>query len=595
MMSRFRKALIFAVVILVVVIAAAFKGYFYWEKSTFKNTMPHTTGGVLFEQMLPPNPLFVVSYNPTDEAQRKEFTRILDVVFQDQKKALPALFVSEFEKKIEKDLAETTDQGKKEVLQKGLEFLREFYHDRARFTLAMGGEFPFAELMARKKFSKDHLKNLDIYILSEVKDGAAQPERLEKVQKLLHWMFEEKINEMIAEKDIIPKKFYTGILGDVGYITTEDPERLKARFAGKESSFAGSDAFYESGKTFQRPFLGYTFSGYTTPQSPERFSGTTMHATPEGFTIKGVSFIDQKKLKGSTAEFFFKPYTAALYKKIPVEKPLLFAEFSSVADFIKLGEAENVRQGLPAQDFSDFKQQTGFDFKEDILPFLDRGMVMVIDDSGKIMPFISFYFDVASAPEKAQTVMKKMDSSATTLVPLMNLDFMNDAKMKGGGGKPLVELIPLSGMKVGRTAKVYFSRIPKDQVDILLLDAFPDPVEFSYGITHDNLLFFSMTPNFEKTFFAADKKTIESNDLFVEVLKNDVKPGWIIIFDVRAGMDIASRFVNLMEKYRGFSEEEKKGFELIKKYTAPIQGFAELVQKDGSTMSAAVLVKVLSQ
>lgn len=596
MTSRSHISLFVGFVVALVVVAAAATGYFYWEKSSYKNGIPKTPGGVVFENLLPPDPFLVFSYNPTDDSQRKELTRIVDAVFQDKKEALSALFVTEFEKKIERDIAATNDQDRKKLLQEALSFSKEFYHGDARFTLAMTGEFPFADVMAQKeKFSKEQLKDIDIYMFFAIKDADKNPENKERVSQLIKWMFEEKINEMISEKNIMPKKFHTGVLGDVGYITTEDPEKLKARFENKEKSFATSGMFHEMGTSLRPPFLGYIFSGVVTPQSPERFSITTLHATAEGFRMEATTFVDEKRIEESPIGVLFKPYTAYLYKKIPVERPLLFMEFSGLSSLYKLDEEENVRRGIPLPDYSAFKALTGFDFREDILPFLDRGMAMVIDDSGMVLPFISFYFDIGPDASKAEMVMEKMDSSITTQVPLLNLDFMNDMKTKGGGNQPLVELSPLTNAKVGRTAKIYLSRIPKDQVDIPLLDLFPDPVEFSYGLSNDNLLFFSMTPNFDTVFADKTKKTIESSDFFGYIRKSDLQPGMLLFLDMQAVVSFIERIGKLAEKYRGLSPEENEGFQLIKKYIAPIQGIIGVVETDGSVMKMLFFVKIAPQ
>jgi len=72
-----KKGIIAAVVVIVLGAGATF-GYFYWEANSYTPPQSRSRFGVLMENLVPPNTSLAVSFNPTDENQRKLF---LDAVW----------------------------------------------------------------------------------------------------------------------------------------------------------------------------------------------------------------------------------------------------------------------------------------------------------------------------------------------------------------------------------------------------------------------------------------------------------------------------------------------------------------------------------
>lgn len=280
------KKKIIAGVVAVGFIAVAAGGFFLWQYFSWQPPLPLTSAGFLHEEFIPSAPAIVFSFNPTDEAERKRFEMLWNIVLQDKKDALP-LFLAEL--------------FSRDYLNASLEDIVALKKDPVRFTVAA------------LRSGEDNKSPLEFsYFISGVNPEAAQ--------KLIARFAESK------------KNIRGNLLGDTLLLQESDMAASAEIKNYGFSSFAKSSAFRNMFRGEKEPVSGYFFvDGGSFTASPDfsRKVFVSFHAQEDGLKFKTKAFGGEKT---SLFESLGKPYAATLYQKFSAENLMVFAETHGIGD-----------------------------------------------------------------------------------------------------------------------------------------------------------------------------------------------------------------------------------------------------------------------
>lgn len=514
--------------------------------SGFTPPTPKTPDGLFFEQLLPVDPAAILSFNPTDETERERFSKLWNTVLQDKANAVAPFLVTQF--------AENAG------IEISLEEILKTFGDQPNFLFALQST-PAAT-----------------HTFVQVKDRAVAAALVEKIQKS---------NSQIG----------VGLVSDILFFTSDKSEAPEIQERAKrfqKDSFVKTKLFRTAFKNLKpQHFSGYIFIspefqnlGHNLPflqmvpaNAPILSNILVFNAEQDGLTISGLTQTDNASLKTSALKSIFNESETYLYKKITTKTPVFFMNESHHIGTI-------LQNKFPKEIFENFKNLTGFDFETDIQPILDKNSLLVLEDSGTIIPALSWYIDASGAPEKARAIANKLDEKIPAWIELANLSFKpQDAKEPV---EPIFESEKTEGP--GITVKLHFSRIPEETAALPLFRKFTDPIEISYGIRDGNILYFTLGPmsvmQKEKSMVFAEHPLIE------EAFKRMSSFGTLSLLDIKAIRIYAKRILEFAEKEKTLSEQEKQFFDLAEKYLAPISGAIQVSQGDGKNIKSGTFVKI---
>jgi hypothetical protein len=183
-------------------------------------------------------------------------------------------------------------------------------------------------------------------------------------------------------------------------------------------------------------------------------------------------------------------------------------------------------------------------------------------------------------------VLQKFDDKAKSLMLLGNIAL---ASQEGEKNEPVLEIKKLAAPLEGSKVTIHMDRINSKVADIPLLQFFKEPIEISYGLTPDHILFFSMLPNFEQALAA--KKPINF-PLFSLVDSWGMEPGNIAFIDGTAAGAFLERVADFLRSTKKFSQSEEQTYALLKKHLSPIEGFIQVGQGDGKSIKGKAFLKI---
>lgn len=506
--------------------------YIFFRTFPFVSPLPRTAGGVSFEELLPPATEFVLSFNPTDADERARFIKLSDVVMQDKKDALLPFIVDQWSKKVGIGL-EVTDI---------VNFLSA--DTRVLFALAEPKDGYLLFALNDSKTSKSLFKEIqnpadvvikesdDVYVVTNGKNGNA----------------------------------YMGYFGDCGFFASASKESIDAmlvRYSKHKSFFRApslstNEIFREAVSRFMNPFSGYAYVSH---------AALTYRAFENG--------IEAGIISSSKKEFAFTP--ATLLTRVPGTDPMAIAEWQNLA-----GTILNKKEFVTA-----FNSGTGFDFEKEIAPLLGKSASFVLHNIGESIPSLSVFVDINGTTEQAKSFIGKLDDKMKSLVALGNAAFPPFIGKKGDMVFEKRELLP---PMLGASIKFNSQLIDPATANIPLLQLMSKPIELSYGISSDNILFISMLPSIEKSF---DTRINFATHPFFEFTKNwKVTPGGFALVDLRvvgAYFDKAIAFARVNKK---LSEQEEQTAAIIAKYLAPIGGLISVSSGDGENLATKIFIPV---
>ncbi|MBI2639151.1 hypothetical protein HYW83_06220 [Candidatus Peregrinibacteria bacterium] len=555
--SRYKKW-IFGIGIWVIVLAVA--GFFYWKSSAIKLPWQPTSQGIFFEELLPPDVSFAMSFNPTDDAQRQSFEKLWATILQDKKDVILPFIATNFAKSSQTPLP--------------LADLLTLFGNNLQFTLALG--------------SGSSIKTPDAFFLFRTEDPLKARAIFQRVKQADDQLLRDTPDAFAFSRGKAAKA-HIGLIGDTGFFaltSKEKTQQLIAHFEKRNSFFrmaslANSKKFRSAAKFLEGAMSGYIFFFPGVTGKGIEASVVRYVAQENGFSFDGITLSGTGKDSDILRSKVFQPFVPSLSAKIPLSKALLFEEVGNAGSLL-LSQLDALR--------TDFKKWTDFDFATDILPFLDKDAVLAVEDTGRILPAVSVWLDasVPGASEKAKTAFEKLDAKVKSWVTLGNIALpANEA----GQNKPVFNMQPLAAPFTGSKVILCLDCVSKKLINVpLLFELIRDPLEISYGMTSDNILFVSTLPNFEKTF--SDTAKAEDHPLFKRAQSLEPKPGNTVFIDGEVIGASIERIINLARSNKKFSESEEQSYALLKKHFSPIKSFIQTSQGDGKSMFGKAFLEI---
>ncbi|MFA5829942.1 MAG: DUF3352 domain-containing protein [Candidatus Gracilibacteria bacterium] len=231
-------------------------------------------------------------------------------------------------------------------------------------------------------------------------------------------------------------------------------------------------------------------------------------AEPNGLRILGREFGDAQVLKNNKINFLTLPHSDPyLYKKIPVDKALMYVENSDLKSLLNIELAVFEKMYKVADlkgKIQQFFASKGLDFEKDVLSFLDKGNSFVWRDSGNFMPNLAFYVDASSNPAGAQKTVDALHIFLQEVITQLGQKYKNIVQ-----GFVFEDGILADGSKVHvlRFKSEGLESKSSSPLTQLLLNT---PLELWYGVSKDNLAFVAFYPHFDQD-FEVNAKTL-AND-----------------------------------------------------------------------------------
>lgn len=561
------------------VVAAVAVGVWFWYANSFELPLARTAGGILFEELLPPETALTASFNPGNAEERAHFQALWNTVLQDKNSAVVPF------------LAQKLTGADAEI---PLADIKMLFGPATSFAIAL---VPQEENTKNTKNaenientdSANSVKRPDFYFLFSVENPAQALAVLER------------------NKNVISKEIQFGVVGDIAFVTNSGDESAAAlieRSTGRSRSFASNRLLKKVFSKIALPISGYfymapdektgqmlSFPVIPATAMPGEMAGIaasllTVRAGSGGLYMDSFTLGDKKSAQDSGMQPWFEPHTAYLFKKVPAKNTMMFSEGHNLAALFSMPIFEQVLN-LPG-----FKNITGLDYKEEVAPFLDKGYVMTLQDTATVIPAISVFVDASSAPEKAKAIIEKLNTNVPAWVGLGNLALKNAAQVSKSAEPAgnIFEMKNFETLPVGASVRIYLNRIPQSTAKIPLFEITKTPIEISYGMTEDSILFFSTLQDIENALLFP--QTIEEDDLFKEIAALGVDPGDIAIIDAAAIWEYAGRLFSLAREQGALSETNEKVFDILEKHLSAVEGFVQVSQGDSTNAWGKSFIKI---
>lgn len=557
------------IVSFVVVLSVGAGAHWYWLRVTFESPLPTTQGGVAFEQLLPPETSLVLSYNPSDREERVRFEKLWSTVLQDKKDALLPFFATQ------SSLPITLDD----------------------LLIFFGDDFRFLVGFVPPKEKKDPTFYSFISVQDPGKARAFFEERMSEalIETPPHVIRDANGEWLVASPD---GSFLVGLVKDTVFATNATEEQALKVFQRASSripaSFIHTDEFRASAEHFKNPLSGYVYMAFVpgVDFNAFRFTASTFRAQDDGLRFDSISETDHEKIEASNLAALVAPYQANLYKKFPAEQLIAYFEAQGF-DGVLLAELQFFGQafGMTQESMlNQFKTATGLDFETDVRPLFSRGFALGWSDTGGIIPGFSLVFDASAAPDKGKMLMEKLHAALGMWSSMGNMSIQTEDKT------PLFDQQAIPTLPAGGAVTMHVEKLPREEANIPLLDVIAKPIEFSYGITEDHRLFFSLTPKFAEQLSRANDPGItpENTPGFkkLQTLAAGETLGSIGFFDSAAFGSYGKNLMLIIEQFGTMDAGAKSSFELLAKHLSPIKGFTQVSSSDGEHITGVSFLEI---
>lgn len=275
----------------------------------------------------------------------------------------------------------------------------------------------------------------------------------------------EKRNTAL-EKMKEAKKAQTEALKELGEITEKSEESVEIELP-KKQNMEYLQKIFNSAKTF----------------------GASFAQEKTGIQIKTIATYDKEKLKelGLDQEKFL--YTPSLYKKSPIEKPMLYLEVFNLAEAWEI-EKEVEFEGMNMKELleeitKEFKKETGLDLEKEVIELLDKEIIFVVGEQKNLIPSVSLMADIKTHEETAKKTLKTLKKGLEKELKKNKDDVIweiNEKNIAGGEGYEVTLDAPEEEKARDPMAEAV------------------TPIKFSFGITQDNVLYLSTDEAFETNY-----------------------------------------------------------------------------------------------
>jgi hypothetical protein len=214
-----------------------------------------------------------------------------------------------------------------------------------------------------------------------------------------------------------------------------------------------------------------------------KYEGVLVKAEESGFKFDFFVVADEEKAKETDVVFDSIPKIKSyLLSEVPNQGLVIYVESyglkQSMEDLEKSAAEEDEESSFAGiEEYA--RTYFGMDLKEDILAFLDKGYVFAFHKNGEeIIPGITIYADVSSAPDKARTFLDKLDGQITGLMITL------EQALPGAVSKGTVDV----NGEILNMVRVDMSKIPNTDGSPLPAVVTTSSLEIVYGILGDRLL-----------------------------------------------------------------------------------------------------------
>lgn len=525
--------------------------------------LPKLPDGTLLENYVRPDPIIVATYFPTDAEEKSQFVKHLDTIAPQNSRDLWKYIVS---------------------------------------------LFPLNSLfeIVGSSFFTDPLPEALLTVWDEKKTGSTEflmvtvqddPERIRaSLLKQKENPEEAPVPIPITEQD---KNIFLEIANEPPLFAVLTGNKLI--FASKKEFLApsGDHSFLQNPdyQNFLRKspkhFAGYAYAKDTFQKSP---SLLVYGAEEDGIFISSI----QKKQNHADVN---------LAKKIPAKNMIFGAEGTNLASMVEL--EKEILKNTPFfkslygdNPFQGLEEKIGLSYEQDIKPFLQKNFAWVMEDQGKIIPAVSLWIDAFDNPQSAEKVFKKVDETLSAFNTVANAVLSAVPPASAEGTETVIQrpfkspferkTIDFNGSSLNQIVFIP-QDFPQDKMLVPLFENLDETWAFTYGLTKDNLLVFSTRSEFPtNTPGQAHTKTWTDQDLYNE-LRSHIR-GYSktdhVYFETKPFLDWISRIMELGQDSSALSAKEKRGFKILQKYLAPIQGGIAGTRIKGDMAETKMFIKI---
>lgn len=241
--------------------------------------------------------------------------------------------------------------------------------------------------------------------------------------------------------------------------------------------------------------------------------------------VNFLSYIEGDKKTMDKLDFYFDKIpnqNPVFEKKLPGEELLFYFEIFDLKTKIQEFEANLKKNDEVAyKTYAEQKKQagvaTGLNFEEDILSWLDRALAVSVQDTGTIVPGITLAIDVNGNASGAGKLLETLDSFVS--IALVSLKEYQSAILQ--------EEVVL-GKSVFKQISILPENLPAEvQEQGEMVSAVLGDLKILYGITDENILILTTSPNFTETY---QNETIAQNPTYKQLSSKIEKKGQGVFF-----------------------------------------------------------------
>lgn len=474
--------------------------------------------GYFAEDFLPPTTPLVVSYSTLDSNQRETFAAL--------KAEFPQLADQSFESNFLDGLGFDAWNFNDAVF---TEQLTALFANGTRLTFAL-------DALPADSSQVSSISDSGKYIFAVVNDIAAAKTLFDQVAAQSNSVVVASSDETTQTPFYadITNNLFVALAGDLLIISDSETLLKSALVRGvqKIDALSGADAYtqamenlpsaYTASLYFSSDsdfFQAFSSSPTTGPVIGEAF---VFVAEDEGLKIEGYSKTDSAALQEMKLDrTAFMPQKLTLIDQLPGQNVVLASEsknLGGVLDFIFRTIAEQQAQYEQSvsesatgtevttpeatEDFyvsfkEKFKSFMGLDWDADVLTFLSQNYIIALSvTSGNVIPGLTIMADAKDNPSGAQQLIAKLDTQLEGLLMIVRLN----------AGTEGTDLFVKDTVQIGdaqaHRISVDFSKLSSFTGGVTAVPAVvsSQTFELTYGVTDNNIFFFSTHPNFANTY-----------------------------------------------------------------------------------------------
>lgn len=295
--------------------------------------------------------------------------------------------------------------------------------------------------------------------------------------------------------------------------------------------------------------------------------GFSIGKTPTEFYARSVDLYNDAEREKSSFSRKDLTYTPTIYKKMPGENLIMYAEMSN---FKKIWEMEKSLFTGNQEALEEFtmiskkvKTETGIDIEKDVLSILEGEIGFSFNqDMESVIPGITMLTDVSKNAAAAKTTVEKLK----TLIEKKLQQHQNEIRMpysikeksiRGGTGYMMTFQKP--------ETKKRMSAVEEKQLEMMF------PVNLYLGVTGDNMLYISSQKNFEQSYGTG----IQEKEL-TEIQAKKYTSRFYLNFK-----NLTSYVKTIMElPYKALPKEDRKYFdnqEIMKKFETTMMPWKNVI------------------